>query len=141
MPLLIETENLLEIWQSMHFKKIAGELRAAGIKIDEPHIPEIIRQTSFDVRSKKYLDECPYYQPQEPCHDIKDLNCLLCACPNYVFDRLEGGCKLEGNKGCWQYHSNLPMGKVWDCSNCAVGHTPEETKAWLKNNIDWLARQ
>ena len=125
--------NLLQQWEQEHRKKILEELRQAGIDFCEENIPRIIEETSFRVRSKKHPNECPYYlkTPPSPCHNIKDLNCFLCACPEYISERLSGGCRLNSRLGKFTYHQNLPEGKVWDCSECKNNHSPASIKRYL----------
>jgi Zn-finger protein len=132
-------ENLLQNWERIHFQKIANELNSAGIKISPDNIGSIIEHTSFEKRSKRDKSECPYYELEKPCHDIEDLNCLLCACPNYESDTLKGGCRINSSYGKITEHENLPEGQVWDCSNCSIGHDKDFVKSWLEQNINYLS--
>ena len=93
-------ENMLQSWERTHFQKIATELREAGIEISLENTNVIIEHTSFKQRSKRDKSECPYYEQDEPCHDVKDLNCLLCPCPNYDSSTERGGCNISSNYGC-----------------------------------------
>ena len=130
------TLNLLQKWEIEHQKKIQKELKQTGIELTIENIPKIIKQTSFKVRSKEHPNECPYYNQKKSCHpEIKDLSCFLCACPNYDSSKLEGGCKINSKMGKYSFHKNLPMGKVWDCSDCIINHTPKEIKKYLRNFI------
>jgi len=133
-----EPLNLLKQWEQSHFRKIARELRDLNIPITRENIPAIIQATSFQERSKRNPNECPYYEKNHPCHNIENLNCLLCACPNYQSDSLEGGCKANSPQGKYHYHENLPKGKVGDCSDCQRNHTPQEVQTWLEENINIL---
>lgn len=128
--------NFLQEWESQHRKNILEELKAAKIEILVENISEIIEETSFMVRSKKYPEKCPYYQQEKTCHpEIKDLSCFLCACPNYESHKLVGGCKINSRKGRFHSHQNLPDGKVWDCSYCNINHHPEEVRKYLIEHI------
>lgn len=130
------TLNLLQKWELYHQKKILNELIEAGINLTLENIPKIIEETSFEIRSKKYPNDCPYYHLGKPCHpEIVNLNCFLCACPNYQSESLEGGCKINSKKGKFTYHPSLPKGKVWDCSNCTINHSPKEVEKYLRNFI------
>ncbi len=133
--------NYMQLWERNHFKKIIRELKEKNIELIVENIPLIIHETSFKVRRKKFrykdLNECPYYNSEDSntssCHpEIKDLNCLLCPCPNYDSTRLEGGCKINSKHGKWYYHVNLPLKKIWDCSDCHINHSPIEIENWLK---------
>lgn len=131
--------NILQKWEIKHRRKILSELEGARIEIIIENIPKIIRETSFEIRSKKFPDKCPYYKTGKSCHpEIKDLNCFLCACPQYEPEKIDGGCKINSKKGKWTYHPNLPKGKVWDCSDCNYYHTPSSVEKFLKENIEKL---
>ena len=131
--------NLLQKWEIYHKRKMLKELKEQGIELTLENIPKIILQTSFKIRSKEYPNECPYYKTQSSCHPkIKDLNCFLCACPNYESNRLQGGCKINSKLGKYHHHRNLPKEKVWDCSDCAINHTVKEVEKYLKNHLEEL---
>ena len=128
--------NLSQRWEIEHRRKILTELAEANIPLTEENIPRIIKQTSFKIRSQNYPEECPFYSQEQSCHpEIKDLNCFLCACPNYISERLEGGCKINSKFGRIHKHENLPAGKIWDCSSCTINHSPKEIKNYLEANI------
>ena len=133
------SKNLLQRWEEHHKKEILKELKQAGIELTIQNIPRIINETSFKVRSKKYPEKCPYYKHSYSCHpEIKDLNCFLCACPQYISESEQGGCKIDNINGKWQYHNHLPKRRVWDCSDCKAYHHPKEVEKYLKDNIDNL---
>ena len=140
---MADTKNPLETWRNEHFRKIVRELREKGIEIKAENVDLILHETSFRVRSErmKGKNECPYYDSGKSCHDsVFSLNCLLCACPNYLFHSLQGGCGIGSENGRFIEHPNLPEGRVWDCSNCSYGHSYEEAKNWLIKNIDFLSK-
>tara|TARA_Y100000310_G_scaffold49946_1_gene46110 strand:- start:155 stop:577 length:423 start_codon:yes stop_codon:yes gene_type:complete len=130
--------NLLEKWEKEHFIKVLSEIKSAGIDFSLNNLDAIVEQTSFKVRSKNQPDECPYYPSKGGCHDLNDLNCFLCACPNYDSKSFEGGCKIESSLGGWHYHKNLPTRRVWDCSGCFINHSSGEAKDYIKENFDKL---
>ena len=128
--------NLLEKWEENFKNQILNEIKKERIKLTLKNIPKIIKQTSFEVRSKKYPNKCPYYSTNKSCHpEIKDLSCFLCSCPNYDSKKLEGSCKINSKNGKFTYHSNLPKGKVWDCSDCTINHSEKEVKRYLEKII------
>jgi len=135
-------KNILQIWEDNHFSEIVKELKSENIAISYENIPKIIEAMSFDRRSKRNPEKCPYYQknPPSPCHKIDDLNCFLCACPNYNSKELEGGCLINSKKGEWFYYKSLPAGRVWDCSNCNVNHSKREVENYLMKNIEKLIK-
>lgn len=133
--------NLLQKWEENHKKEILKELEQASIELTIQNIPKIINETSFETRSEKYPKKCPYYQknPLKSCHpEVEDLNCFLCACPNYTSKSEQGGCRINSKQGKWTYHPNLPKGRVWDCSDCNKYHSPKAIEDFLKDNINNL---
>jgi Zn-finger protein len=131
--------NYLEEWEILHRKTILEELNQAKIELIPENISRIIIETSFAVRSKKHSEKCPYYSTGSSCHpEIQELNCFLCACPNYESDKLIGGCKINSKKGKFYEHQSLPEGKIWDCSDCSINHRPSEIRNYLTENIDKL---
>jgi Zn-finger protein len=133
---ILEKPNILEIWERSHITNIFRELKEAGVKPTLENISPIIEQTSFRVRSIKHPKKCPYYSEGISCHpEIKDLNCFLCACPQYLSHSLEGGCKIGREKGKWVHHHALPKGRVWDCSGCNDYHSPNEVRNYLIQNL------
>jgi Zn-finger protein len=133
-------KNVLQLWEEKHFSDIVRELKSENINISYENIPKIIEAMSFYRRSRRNPEKCPYYQenPPHPCHELDNLNCLLCACPNYNSKELEGGCMINSKKGKWTYHQNLPSGRVLDCSDCNVNHSKKEVENYLKKNMEKL---
>jgi Zn-finger protein len=134
------SKNQLQEWEDNHFQKVRNELQSLGIEIIPENIPQIIKAMSFKERSQRHPEQCPYYNPplSRPCHPIADLNCLLCSCPNYDSSTDKGECKIsKKSKGRW--HTPYPYsesGKVWDCTDCPINHTPQEVRKYLEKNLD-----
>jgi hypothetical protein len=96
----IMVENKFREWEIKHWQNIFEELRGAGITLENENIETIVNFMSFEVRSKRNLDGCRLYVKKESCHpEITDLNCLLCACPNYDSSKAEGGCRIGSKHG------------------------------------------
>ncbi|WP_041957875.1 hypothetical protein [Sulfurospirillum arsenophilum] len=102
----------------------------------------IIDYFFFENMVEKEPNFCPLYANKQKCHDIKALNCYLCACPHFRFNdeglRVEEGvtCKSEcsiGSKksGMFVYENVAHL----DCSACIVPHT----KAFIRKHfdVDW----
>jgi len=132
--------NILKKWEKGHFEKVLGEVKQAGIDFSLENLDEIVEHLSCDIRKLEYPGRCPYYASGKGCHDLEDLNCFLCACPNYESERLEGGCKINSEGGKWHYHENLPLGRVWDCSDCEINHTSGEVREYIEKNFDELKK-
>jgi Zn-finger protein len=58
--------------------------------------------------------ECPYY----PCHDLEEMLCDYCYCPQYFVPNCGGDYRILSNG-------------VKDCSNCTIPHTPEGVQKML----------
>lgn len=100
-------------------------------KFIEKHIQRIIEEFDFEKQKIKNPGKCPCYLNGK-CHDIQDLNCFLCFCPEYDNSKEEGGCKIGSEKGKWFFNEKLPKGKIWDCSDCDYPHRKEVVEGWLK---------
>lgn len=127
-------KKILSDWDEQHWRNIVLELREARIDLIEENIPLIVEETSFRVRSRKHPKRCPvYYKAKTPCHpQVKDLNCLVCACPQYLLGQNGGGCRINSPNGF--YYKN----EVWDCTNCSYGHTPKYAEFFLRQNLSRL---
>lgn len=88
-------------------------------------------------------DFCPLYTKNQKCHDIKELNCYLCACPNFRF-RDEGfeikdqktvfsRCEIDSKDGIL---CQIADAIHQNCSNCLVPHSKEYIKKHFSR--DWL---
>ncbi len=116
-------------------KKIVDKLLACNMDEDE-----IIEYFCYENMAKKEPDFCPLYKQNKKCHDMKELNCYLCACPNFRFD--------DEGLGIYNEHKLLSKciinngstiaydGKIHhDCSPCTVPHH----KSFVKKvfDFDW----
>jgi len=116
-------------------KKIVDKLLAEGKNEDE-----IIEYFCFENMVDMENDFCPLYKDNKKCHDMKKLNCYLCACPNFRFN----------DNGLSRYNANQVLSKCeinngdsisyegkihHDCSNCTVPHH----KSFIKKvfDTDW----
>lgn len=105
-------------------KEIVDRLVAEG-KTKE----EIIDYFDFENMVEKEQDFCPLYKENRKCHEMKELNCYLCACPNFRF-KDEGikkvdektqysFCSIESKDGRQGVYGE----KIHqDCSKCSVPH-------------------
>ena len=112
-------------------------------KLKNKSIDEIIDYFKFENMVKAEPDFCLLYKENKKCHNIKDLNCYLCACPYFVFD--DDGISKKDEKTLYSFCSiNSKYGSSFegvdyihhDCSNCTIPHKEKFIK---KNfNKDWL---
>ena len=100
---------------------------------------EIIRYFIFENMVEKEPDFCPLYANKQKCHNLKYLNCYLCACPHFRFND-EGIEDKESVlvKSCCAIHSKKSSQFIYegiahlDCSKCSVPHT----KAFIQKHFD-----
>ncbi|PTB83899.1 hypothetical protein C9926_00480 [Sulfurovum lithotrophicum] len=90
---------------------------------------EVIAYFRFENMVEKEPDFCPLYKENKKCHDMKELNCYLCACPNFRFDdkgfkkvenkTLYSTCNIDSKDGS-QYISDDAIHQ--NCAGCGVPH-------------------
>jgi len=103
---------------------------------------EIIEYFDFENMKVHEQNFCPLYAKNKKCHDMKSLNCYLCACPNFRFN--DKGIKKikeatqfsfcaidskDGRQGV--YGSKIHQ----DCSKCSVPHHKEYVTKHF--DLDW----
>ena len=112
-------------------KKIVQKLLAEGLDKEE-----IIAYFNFENMVKNEPDFCPLYKEKnedgtlgKKCHDMEQLNCYLCACPNFRFkdegiEERDGKtvysfCAIDSKEGRQGVYGD----KIHqDCSGCTVPH-------------------
>lgn len=117
--------------QASKHQAVMKKLLADGLSKDE-----IIAYFDFDNMKVEEPDFCPLYREKneegtlgKKCHDMENLNCYLCACPNFRFN--DEGVGQQEEKTCYSYCSidskDGAQGVYGDaihqdCSNCTVPH-------------------
>ena len=95
---------------------------------------EMIDYFDFDNMVKNEIDFCPLYKDNKKCHDIEELNCYLCACPNFRLSDTKSTCNINSKDG-GSIVSKKDGFIHQDCSKCSVPHKKDYVK---KNfNRDW----
>lgn len=90
---------------------------------------QIIDYFEYENMKLKEPDFCVLYAKNKKCHDIENLNCYLCACPNFRFNdsgfnSQEGNlllsfCNISSKDGAQIVSKN----KIHqDCTKCTVPH-------------------
>ena len=122
------------------FDTHASKHRVIMDKLTHLSDAEVIKYFRFENMVEKESDFCPLYAQQKKCHDTEELNCYLCACPNFRFN--DAGFALEEGKtlfstcsidspdgdrfitdtaihqncaGCLVPHNELYIRKIFDC--------------------------
>lgn len=103
----------------------------------------IIEYFNFENMVMNEPDFCPLYATNQKCHDTKELNCYLCACPHFRFcdegfgkkglQTMFSYCSIESKDGC-TFQTDTAIHQ--DCSNCLVPHSKEYIKKHFSR--DWL---
>jgi Zn-finger protein len=83
-------------------------------KFIEERIELIINDWYFEKRKNANPKECPCYEKNHKCHEIKDLNCFFCYCPFYGEK-----CEIKSEQA---KYIQTDYGKILDCSDCAIPH-------------------
>lgn len=126
-------------WFNAHGEKHAKILE----KLKDRSDSEIIEYFRFDNMVKEELEFCPLYKDNKKCHDYEELNCYLCACPNFRFD--DKGFEIQDDKNLLSYcgidskDGAQYIGKDaihQNCSGCIVPHKEK----YIKKNFsrDWF---
>ncbi|MDB2405689.1 hypothetical protein N9W00_02010, partial [Arcobacteraceae bacterium] len=66
-------------WHEEHSQKHKEIIEKISHLSDE----QIIEYFSFENMKVNEPDFCVLYKQNKQCHDMENLNCYLCACPNF----------------------------------------------------------
>ena len=124
-----------ESWFNKHaqkHKKIVDKLVANNYTKEQ-----IIEYFEFENMVKEENDFCPLYADNKKCHDMENLNCYLCACPNFRFndDGLDTYNEYKILSKCDINNGETFAGKGvihQDCSSCTVPHH----KPYIRKHFD-----
>jgi len=124
-------------WFEAHGKKHAAIMRKLSHLSDE----EVIAYFRFEHMVEHEPDFCPLYAENRKCHEMKDLNCYLCACPNFRFNdagfeqkegkTLYSTCAIDSKDGD-QYISDDAIHQ--NCAGCTVPHHENYIRKHFKRN-------
>jgi len=122
-------------WVQTHGEKH----KAIMAKLKHLSDDEVIAYFRFENMVEKEPDFCLLYKENKKCHNMEDLNCYLCACPNFRFDdegfkkiekkTLYSTCSIESKDGD---QFILEDAIHQDCSGCFVPHH----EAYIKKVFD-----
>ncbi len=123
-----------EEWFEAHalkHKQIVDRLVAQGYT--QEHIVEYFRWENIKETD---VDFCPLFAKNEKCHDMEDLNCYLCGCPNFRFDDdapvIKSSCSVNSKNG-----STIEVNGIihQDCSGCLLPHKERFIHKYF--DLDW----
>ncbi len=124
-------------WFEAHGRKHAAIMQKLTHLSDD----EVIAYFRFENMRINEPDFCPLYAENKKCHDMEDLNCYLCACPNFRFD--DAGFKEVEDRSLKSYCTiDSKDGDVFktddaihqNCSGCTVPHHEAYIKKHFKRN-------
>lgn len=125
------------------FQEHAAKHRAIMDKLTYLNEQEVIEYFRFANMVDKERDFCPLYADPKKCHDTPELNCYLCACPNFRFNdqgfakeeekTLFSTCSIESPDGD-RYISETAIHQ--NCAGCLVPHRGSYIKKVFDR--DWL---
>jgi hypothetical protein len=126
-------------WFKTHGRKHQNIMR----KLEHLNDTEVIEYFRFENMVEKEPDFCFLYKDNKKCHEMEELNCYLCACPNFRFNDegfskegsqvLYSTCSIDSKDGA-QFVSDAAIHQ--DCSGCTVPHHEAYIKKHFKR--DWF---
>lgn len=97
---------------------------------------EVIEYFRFSNMVEKEPDFCPLYKENKQCHTIdglEEVNCYLCACPNFRVDVKKSFCSIDSKYGGSMVANDGYIHQ--DCTGCYVPHTRQYVKKHFQR--DW----
>jgi len=113
-------------WHEEHSQKHKKIIEKISHLSDE----EIIEYFSFENMKVNEPDFCVLYKENKQCHDMENLNCYLCACPNFRVGKSSSTCSINSKDGGSIESSDGFIHQ--DCSKCTVPHKVD----YIKKNFD-----
>lgn len=112
-------------WFDAHAAKHAAIMEKLTRLSDD----EVIEYFRFENMVEKEPEFCPLYAENKKCHNTEDLNCYLCACPNFRFNDA-GFAETEGKTLFSTCSIDSPDGERFttetaihqNCTGCIVPH-------------------
>ncbi len=127
-------------WFETHGKKHAAIIQKLTHLSDD----EVIAYFRYENMVAKEPDFCPLYADNKKCHEMEDLNCYLCACPNFRFNdegfetaeerSIKSYCAIDSKEGD-RFETEDAIHQ--DCSGCTIPHH----EAYIRKHFhkEWFA--
>ena len=125
------------------FQEHGDKHQAIMAKLTHLSDNKVIDYFKFENMVKNEPNFCPLYKDNQKCHDMENLNCYLCACPNFRFDdegfekieekTLYSTCDIDSKDGS-QYMSEDAIHQ--NCEGCGVPHHETYIRKVFKR--DWF---
>lgn len=119
-------------------KELIEKLLKRGFDKDE-----IIEYFKYENLKKNEPNFCPLFAKNKKCHEMEELNCYLCACPNFRFN--DSGFKEIEDKTLYSYcqidskdgEKFISSDKIHqNCTNCTIPHHKNYIEKHF--SFDWL---
>ncbi len=94
---------------------------------------EVIDYFSYENMKVNEEDFCVLYKQNKKCHDIENLNCYLCACPNFRVEKIKSFCAINSKYGAKIETANFTH---QDCSKCTIPHQVPYIRKYFSR--DWF---
>ncbi len=117
-------------WIESHGKKHKDIV----VKLSHLSDNEIIEYFRFENMKEREPDFCPLYKDNTKCHDIENLNCYLCACPNFKVSKDKSYCDIKSVDGSSIVAKDGYVHQ--DCSKCIVPHKEKYIQEYFDR--DWI---
>ena len=115
--------------------------RAILDKLSHLNDDEVIQYFRFENMVIHENDFCPLYIENRKCHDTEELNCYLCACPNFRFNDAGFGteegktlfstCSIESADG-ERFMTDTAIHQ--NCTGCLVPHSEKYIRQLFDRN-------
>ncbi len=116
-------------WFEAHAQKHAKIMQ----KLQNRSDAEVIDYFAWENLSVKEPDFCPLFAEGKKCHNMEDLNCYLCACPEFRFDDnapvVKSWCAIDARAGKQVTFAGITH---QDCSDCLLPHT----RGYIRKHFD-----
>lgn len=129
-------DEWVELFATKH-KAIVDKLLLKGYDQDM-----IIDYFDYENMQKNETTFCPLYKDNKKCHNIDELNCYLCGCPNFRFNSnglgSYGNYKIVSKCSINNGSTKGINGAIHqDCSKCSVPHH----KAYVRKHFNYNWRE
>ena len=119
-----------ESWIKQHSNKHKKLMQ----KLTNLNDNEVIDYFDYENMIIEEPNFCPLFKEPKKCHDIAELNCYLCACPNFRLSNEKSTCDINSKDG-GSITSKKDGFIHQDCSKCSVPHSKSYVKKHF--NRDW----
>ena len=127
-------------WFDEHAKKHAAIMK----KLEGLDEFDIVQYFIFENMVEKEPDFCELYATNTKCHEMYELNCYMCGCPHFRFNKspvkdagleFHSTCSINSKRGKRSIREEDQVHQ--DCSGCSIPHG--EDYIFSNFDEDWLS--